>query len=72
MNSNKQDPKKIQIGNNHGLLCLIPTASKQTGITVRGLRHLIATRQIPFIKVGSRVYLKQKDLDVLVTNGTQK
>jgi len=72
MKNNEQDPQKIQTGDNHGLLSLIPAASEQTGISVRSFRHLVATRQIPFIKVGSRVYLKQSDLDTLVNEGTHK
>lgn len=69
---NNQHLQEIQTSDSHPRLSLIPNASKQIGISERGLRHLVATRQIPFIKVGSRVYLKQSDLDVLVTNGTQK
>lgn len=46
--------------------------SDVSGIPLRSLRNLIYKRQLEVIHIGRRIYLRTKDLEVLVNEGTNK
>ena len=46
--------------------------SELSGIPLRSIRHLIYKRQLEVIHIGRRIYLRTKDLEVLVNEGTNK
>jgi len=55
-----------------GALISRQEAPNYVGIPLRGIDHLIYTRQIPVVRIGRRTWLRRTDLDALVANGTQK
>lgn len=50
----------------------ISSSATYLGLTQRCIRNLIYKRQIPFVHVGRRVFIRKVDLDSLVSQGTQK
>ena len=46
--------------------------SDVSGIPLRSLRNLIYKGQLEVIHIGRRIYLRTKDLEVLVNEGTNK
>ena len=53
-----------------GALLAVPEASTYSGLNERSIRHLIATRQLCVVKVGSAVRIRRTDLDLLIANGS--
>ena len=44
----------------------IESAAEYLGTTVRHMRHLVAQRQITYVKVGGKVRFRKADLDTFI------
>lgn len=48
----------------------LPEAAEATGLTVRALRHLVATRRVPVVRLGRSVRIRQSDLAAVLDAAT--
>jgi excisionase family DNA binding protein len=53
-----------------GALLDVPKAAEYCGLSERSIRHLIATKSLPTVKVGRSVRIRRTDLDLLIANGS--
>ncbi|TSA47755.1 MAG: DNA-binding protein [Actinomycetales bacterium] len=65
-------PFTVESKNQADALLTIPGAANYSGLTDRSIKHLIYTRQVAFVHVGRRIYLRRSVLDQLIENGTQQ
>ncbi len=66
----KQGHHREAIGG--GPLLSIPEAARYLGIAVWTLRHWVSERKIPYVKMGSLVRFRQRDLDEFIAQNLVK
>jgi excisionase family DNA binding protein len=53
-----------------GALLDVPQAVEYSGLSERSIRHLIATKSLPIVKINRSVRIRRTDLDLLIVNGS--
>jgi len=51
-------------------LISIEPASHYLGRSVHSVRYLVRTKQVPFVRIGSRIFFDQKALDEFISQRT--
>ncbi|WP_296196012.1 helix-turn-helix domain-containing protein [uncultured Microbacterium sp.] len=52
-------------------LLTVEAAAEATGLSVRSIRHLIATRRVPVVRLGRAIRLREVDLAAWIADNTQ-